>query len=283
MTSRFHHLLGTTKFAPVSIPSLILLLPGLTFPSLERMFDGVYGLQLLLWLALLSVALWRRPKRVCAAFLPFLFLVAAWFASSPQARFLLPALTFFALAVRDAFPLVRGRAGRFFLWTAVILSLFSFPPEHCRPYLNNLGPTFSGGDGRRDILYGRTGDAMLPAVDILRSILADGGRCLMVMEERTLYFPRECEIGTPFFQDKYFPGGAIPDPDGMLRLLDDVGFTCLYLCVPDRNPDYLPQAAELWEPRLYAVLDDLVKRGELVPVPPERMPEGTALLIRRKP
>ena len=282
MTSQFHHLLGTAKFAPFSVVSLILILPGLTFPSLEGLFDGVFGLQLLLWLGLLLAVLWRRPKRACAALLPFLFLVFTWFATSRQARFLLPALAFFALAVRDAFPLVRGRAGRIFLWTAVVFSLFSFPPKHCRPYLNNLAPTFSGGDGRRDILYGRTGDSMLPAVDILRDRLADGGRCLMVMEERTLYFPRGCEIGTPFFQDKYFPGGAIPDSDGMLKLLDDGGFVCVYVRLPDRNPDYLPQVAELWEPRFYAVLDDLVNRGELVPVP-EQMPDGTALLLRRKP
>ena len=263
MTSQFHHLLGTSKFAPCSVVTLILLPPGLTFPPLEGMFDGVFGLQLLLWLGLLLAVLWRRPKRVCAAVLPLLFLVFAWFASSPQARFLIPALAFFALAVRDAFPLIRGRSAIIFLWTAVAFSFFSFPAEHCRPYLNNLGPTFSGADGRRAILHGRTGDTMLLVSEALRKSLADGEKCLMIQEERTLYFPRGCEIGTPFFQDRYFPGGAIPDPDGLLKLLHDGGFKCLYLCMPERNPDYLPQAAELWESRLYAALDALVRRGDL--------------------
>ena len=130
-------------------------------------------------------------------------------------------------------------------------------------YGANLRATFSGGDGRRDVLYGRTGDSMLPAVDILRDRLAKDGKCLMILEERTLYFPRGCEIGTPFFQDKYFPGGKIPDADSLLKLLDDGGFTCLYLRPPDRNPDYLPQAADLWTNDMAVSLDELVKRGSL--------------------
>lgn len=266
MTSRFHHLLGTDKFARFSVVSLILLLPGLVFPSLKRMFDGVYGLQLLLWLGLILAALWRRPKRLIASFLPLLFLVFAWLASSPQARFLIPALAFFALAVRDAFPLVRKRAGMIFLWAAVAVSVFSFPPEHFRSYSINLEKTFSGGDGWRDMLFDRTGDAMLSTVYAMldQNLFADGGKCLMIQEERTLYFPRECEIGTPFFQDEHFPGGKIPDPDGLLKTLDDGGFVCLYyMCAPERNPDYLPQAAEMWEADLQASLNALVKRGEL--------------------
>ena len=144
-------------------------------------------------------------------------------------------------------------------------------------YGSNLRATFTG-DGRRDLLYGRTGDSMLPAVDILRDRLANGGKCLLVLEERTLYMPRECEIGTPFFQDKYFPGGKIPDADGMLKLLDGGGFSCLYVRPPDRNPDYLPQAAELWQDDFNAVLDALVKRGELRR---ETMPGGAGLFVRR--
>ena len=280
MTSRFHHLLGTSKFAGFSVVSLILMLPGLTFPWLERIFDGVYGLQFLLWSFLLLIALWRRPKRLCPAVLPLLFLVVSWFATSPQARFLIPSLAFLALAVRDAFPLVRGRAGMIVLWAAVAFSVFSFPPSVCARYGSNLRMTFSGGDGRRDLLYGRTGDAMLPAVDLLRDRLANGGKCLFVLEERTLYFPNGCEIGTPFFQDKFFPGGEIPDPDGLLELLDDGGFVCLYyMYAPDRNPDYLPQAADLWLERFTFVVDALVRRGELIPEP--AMPDGAALFVRR--
>ena len=277
MTSEFHHQLGTAKFSQFSVVTLILLLPGLTFPALSRMFDGVYGLQTLLWSGLVLIALWRRPKRVYAAFLPLVCLVMAWLLSSPQARFLIPALAFLALVVRDAFPLMRGRAGIIFLYAAVAFSLFSFPPAIIRSYGANLRATASGGDGRRDVLYGRTGDSMLPAVDILRERLANGGKCLLILEERTLYFPRGCEIGTPFFQDKYFPGGKIPDADGLLKLLDDGGFTCLYVRPPDRNPDYLPQAASLWTGEFDAALDSLVKRGLLVPEP---LPGDAVLFVR---
>ena len=279
MTSGFHYQLGKAKFADYSLVAIILFLPGLTFPALSRMFDGVYGLQLLLWTGLVLVALWCRPKRLFPAVLILSFLGFAWFASSPQARFLIPALAFLALAVRDAFPLVRGRAGRIFLWAAVAFSLFSFPPAVYRSYGANLRATASGGDGRRDVLYGRTGDGMLPAVDILRDRLADGGKCLLVLEERTLYFPRGCEIGTPFFQDKYFPGGKIPDADGLLKLLDGGGFSCLYVCLPDRNPDYLPQAADLWLHDFSVSLMALVEQGKLVREP---MPGGADLFVRRR-
>ena len=263
ITSSFHHQLGTAKFAGFSVVTILLLLPGLTFPALSRMFDGVYGLQMLLWAFLVLIALWKRPKRICAALLPLLFLVGVWLMTSPQARFLIPSLAFLALIMRDAFPTIRGRAGRIVLWTAVAFSLFSFPPPVIRTYGANLRATASGGDGRRDVLYGRTGDSMLPAVDILRGRLADGGKCLLVLEERTLYFPRGCEIGTPFFQDKYFPGGKIPDADGLLKQLTEGGFSCLYVRPPDRNPDYLPQAAALWVNDLHTSLETLVKRGAL--------------------
>ena len=276
MTSAFHHQLGA-KFTNFSVVTLVLLLPGLTFPALSRMFDGVYGLQMLLWSFLLLIALWRRPKRIYAAFLPLALFMGVWMLTSPQARFLIPALAFFARAMRDAFPLIRGRAGRIFLWGAVFFALFSFPPSMYSTYGANLRATASGGDGRRDVLYGRTGDSMLPAVDILRDFLADGGKCLLVLEERTLYFPRECEIGTPFFQEKYFPGGKIPDADGLLKLLDDGGFACLYVRPPERNPDYLPQVAVLWKDDLKASLDALVKRGSLRCEP---MPGGAELFVR---
>ena len=118
---------------------------------------------------------------------------------------------------------------------------------------------------------------MLPAVDILRDRLAHGGKCLLILEERALYFPRGCEIGTPFFQDRYFPGGKIPDADGLLKLLDDGGFICLYVRQPDRNPDYLPQAAALWTDDMRAALDALVKRGSLACEP---MPGGAELYTR---
>ena len=89
-----------------------------------------------------------------------------------------------------------------------------------------------------------------------------------------------CEIGTPYFQDKYFPGGTIPDADGLLKLLDDGGFEWLYMNLPDRNPDYLPQAAQLWVGPMAATLEDCVKRGELEPVLNQN---GSVLFRRTKP
>ena len=278
MTSEFHHQLGTVKFAGISIVSVILLLPGLAFPALFRMFDGSFGIQMLLWAFLVLIALWLRPKRLFAASLSLVFLVAAWLLTSPQARFLIPALAFLALAVRDALPLVRGRAARIFLCAAGVFAVVSFPSSVYSAYGANLRATVAGADGKRDILYGRTGDGMLPAVDILRGRLANGGKCLMIQEERMLYFPRGCEIGTPFFQEKHFPGGKIPDAAGLLKLLDDGGFVCLYMCPPEKNPDYLPQAAVLWTGDLKTALETLVKTGGLRR---ELMPGGAELYTRR--
>jgi len=277
MTSKFHHLLGTAKFSNFSIVTLILLLPGLAFPALFRAFDGTYGLQLLLWAFLALAALWCRPKRLCATFLPLAFLLAAWILTSPQARFLIPALAFLARIIRDAFPLIRGRAGRIFQGAVILFALLSFPLLMYRSYIPNLRAMASGGNGKRNILYSRTGESMLPAVDILRSRLDGNSKCLMIHEERTLYFPRGCEIGTPFFQDKYFAGGKIPDADGLLKLLDDGGFSCLYLCPAEQNPDYLPQADDLWKDDFQAALDTLVKRNDLKR---EALPGGAELLTR---
>ena len=265
MTSAYHHMLGTEKFAKPSVVTLILLLPGLAFPALSRMFDGVFGPQMLLWSGLALIALWTRPKRVCAAVLPLAFLAVCWFFSSPQARFLLPALAFAAILFRDAFTLLRKRSGRVFLWVTLAASIISFPLSVLASYGSNLRAMAKGPAGLRDIMYGRTGDAMLPCADTLAMHRASGntGKCLMILEERTLYFPSGCEIGTPFFQDKYFPGGTIPDADGLLKLLDDGGFEWIYMNLPDRNPDYLPQAAQLWTGAMAKTLEDCTARGEL--------------------
>ena len=270
MTSQYHHLLGTEKFMKPSVVTAILLLPGLAFPALSGMFDGVFGLQTLLWSGLMLIALWKRPKRVFAAVLPMAFLGVCWFFSSPQARFLLPAMAFAALILRDAFPLLRKRPGRVFLWAVAAASVVSFPLGVVASYGSNLRAMANGPAGLRDILYGRTGDAMLPGADTMAMHRAEGntGKCLLILEERTLYYPDGCEIGTPFFQDKYFAGGAIPDPDGLLKLLDDGGFEwlCVNLGAPDRNPDYLPQAAMLWTGAMAKTLADCRARNALEPV-----------------
>ena len=280
MTSSYHHLLGTEKFFKPSVVTLILLLPGLAFPALSRMFDGVFGLQALLWSGLALIALWMRPKRVYAAILPLILLVACWFFSSPQARFLIPGLAFAALVFRDAFPLLRwNRAGRVFLWVTLAASVIAFPMSVLASYGSNLRAMAKGPAGLRDIMYGRTGDAMLPCADTLAMHRASGdtGRCLMILEERTLYFPSGCEIGTPFFQDKYFPGGTIPDADGLLKLLDDGGFEWLCMNLPERNPDYLPQAAQLWTGAMATTIEDCLARHELEPV----LNRNGSILFRR--
>ena len=186
MTSTFHHLLGTAKFASVSVVTLILLLPGLSFPALSRLFDGGYGLQLLLWSFLLLAALWRRPKRLCAAFLPIVFLSGAWLLTSPQARFLIPALAFFARAVRDAFPLVRGRAGRIFLWGAVVFSALCFPVSMYSTYGANLRATHHA---RRYIQQGRQLHTVVHTlVDVADSaqLNAVEGMCRRIRDTRQL-------------------------------------------------------------------------------------------------
>ena len=47
--------------------------------------------------------------------------------------------------------------------------------------------------------------------------------------------------------------------------------------LPDRNPDYLPQAALLWTGAMAATLEDCVKRGELEPV----LNQNGSVLVRR--
>jgi len=286
--STFHKLLGTSKFASRSIPTLILLLPGLAFPAISDMFDGVYGLQLILWLIPLLIAFsmrFRRCEKILIPLFPLLFLVVCWFLSSRQARFLLPALVFLALSLHNSTPamLRAGKHFRFFFLAAVVMAAaMAIPRSVPSAYASNLRAMIHQGmDGKRDILFGRTGDSMLPLAELLRtSPLKDiPGKCLLILEERTLYLPSgRCEIGTPCFQDKYFPSGVIPSKDDLYDMLVRQDISMVFLRMPENNPDYLPQYSDVWFPVLWDALSRLVKEDKLTA---QALPGPALLYIRR--
>lgn len=245
-TSEYHHALGTEKFDH-GVWWLPFLPFALSLPNLRRLYDGSFGLSLLPWLGVACLPLVRRGMRKAAlcAWIPLAAYALLWFFTSPQARFLLPSLAFLALAVRPVAAWLSGR-GKVFLAATLICAACSVPPDAPRLYASNWAALLRGGDGPLETLNGRIGNDHLALCDVLRQGAGGEGTILLLGEERTLYLPERCEVGTPFFQEKWLAGGRIPDADELHRLFLERGVTAVYLRLPEGNPDLLPRYAIRW-------------------------------------
>ncbi len=246
VTSEYHHALGTEKFDN-GVRWLPFLLFALSLPNLRRLYDGSFGLSLLPWLGIACLPLVRRRKQKDAlcAWIPLAIYALLWFFTSPQARFLLPSLAFLALAVRPVAAWLSVR-GKFFLAAVLVCAACSVPPDAPRLYALNWAALLRGGDKPLETLNGRVGNDYLALCDILRQGVGGEGTILLLGEERTLYLPERCEVGTPFFQEKWLEDGRIPDADALHRLFLERGVTAVYLRLPEGNPDLLPRYAIRW-------------------------------------
>lgn len=278
VVSYYHYSLGTAKFAKISFITSLVLLPGLIFPNFSSMFDGSYGLTFLIWILppVITIAvLWthrhfKQKQRIAFLLSTCIllgFMVVVWFSTSPQARFLLPYLTLMAILLRfSMFGIKHPEKKLAFAFLVVLLMFSSIPITYGMTLLKNWKHTWSGADAKRDLLYARTGNSMLVFSELLQKepLRSVPGKCLLVGEERTLYFPTErCLIATPFFQDKFFPDGFIPNKDVFLKEMKEHGFSMVYFCDAENNPDMQPEFQLLWKDELQNVLNELVNDKQM--------------------
>lgn len=258
--SVYHHAAGTARFGVPLEPTGRTLGFFLATPVLLALgplgdlgrFDGLLGLQFLVLLALLA-ALVRARLRGGARGEPWVWLgcaalaYAAWFATSQQARFLLPASLLGLVAAAHGWPhLARPlRAAALLLLPA--LALLSIPARTTQ----HLGLGLATLAGRRsavDYVESAQGDRYTAACQAILDLTPPDARLCLLFEHRGLYVPRAHELGTPFFQARRFtPSERVTSSAELLATLQREGFTHVLVGYnpndPDRMDEYLARTA----------------------------------------
>lgn len=311
--SRYHHELGS---GPFGLPTLVGLFAGPWLLAMEdRLYDGSLGWQHLVLLLLGAGAclyaflpqagrasentacsslgcrihkLQRQRVRWLAAVA--LWFYTFWFATSQQARFVLPAALTFSLvsgaglrhlwraaarshaeaSVRSqpsgtlqAHHVWRARlAVRGVLGLLLLLSAVSFP-WRTLPYYLASWETVARWWTWSEYVDDGTGGQYIPLVQTLRTHIPQPARLLLLFEHRGLYLPRPYLIGTPFFQ----PGGFTPPeqfarPEALLEFLQREGITHMVMTKSLVGPDRSPAWFERLEP-LFRGLEHAVAGGHL--------------------
>ncbi len=275
-SSEFHHAISTGKYG-IGQP-LLSLAAGAVFVTLREfrgIYDGSYGMQFLLlllcWGASLLAALRRRARRNGNGktdagagtekenrggavvwreeYLPdfcLIFLYFCWCFSSQQARFLLPAAVLLLLLAARCFrapenlTAARGRRGRVLSWLLLALSLVSFTPGAARHYLLCWRYVFDRGLRPVDYVLSAMNPGYVELIDALSA--EPGKKTLLLFEERTLYLPPACRVGTPFFQPELF---TPPESAGSVaETLEKGGYERMVFRAPENCPDMMPKYLE---------------------------------------
>lgn len=269
-SSQFHHATGSARFGADGLPGLLTspLLLSMPFAPFDAVCDGSYGFQLLglLALALLAAALRKRAgERFKAADfaipVAILLLYIFWFASARQARFLLPGFALVCILAASAMPFLRGRMKLYIPLALLALAVMSFQLPALRHCLISWRSLTNPG-GQANMVYSGTGGDYLPSIDAMLGNTSKNSKTLLLFEERTLYMPGACEIGTPFFQ-----AARLTPPDKIdAKELEDVlmkgSFTHVYLRAPENCPDLVKSYFERCAP-LSAAVAALETKGVL--------------------
>jgi hypothetical protein len=265
--SRYHHALGAAF--GVHGPAGFYAGPVLLAFD-EQLYDGSFGWQLCIFLALGAVALWQargkraRPLVLGTAGVSFL-LYCFWFFTAQQARFAIPAII--ALLLFAAFGLRQLRGSRRQLVLGILLAaaLVSAPWRTAGHYFGSWLSVL-GVISRADYVNESTDREYLPLVRVIADQTPPTARLLLLFEHRGFYLPRSYIIGTPFFQETGFtPPESFVDPDGIMDVLAREDVSHVIMTKEPTGPD----RAGAWFDRLNPLLGGIaqcVERGKLRPI-----------------
>lgn len=95
----------------------------------------------------------------------------------------------------------------------------------------------------------------VPLIQAIANHTPTDAKLLLILEHRSLYLPRRCVIGTPFFQsDLFTPPEPYSDPDRILQVLSDHRFTHVVAARSALGPDHGPRWWSRIEPLLHGLL-----------------------------
>lgn len=201
-TSLFHHAIGADAFG---MRGFVAYLTTPIFIAYDQsLFDGKFGFQ---WIVLLGICLLSMrhqiTNKVCPPYL-WLYLVnglvySFWFMTSQQARFAVGLIVFMSMVSGDYLRTVNMGLRHV---TGVLLigtSLLSLPWSHTGYYFASWECIF-GIWSNTQYVDDSLEEEYVPLVKEVEQATDDNSKLLLVFENRSLYMPCPCIIGTPYFQ-----------------------------------------------------------------------------------
>ncbi|OGV51204.1 MAG: hypothetical protein A2017_04885 [Lentisphaerae bacterium GWF2_44_16] len=241
--SAYHHAIGEAKFGTEGVCAFFSAPLLLSFCKIKT-FDGSFGYQFIPLFVLClcgGVMAFRQKNRYLRTLiLMMIFLYVFWFFTSQQARFLYPFFFVSLIMAANSFRFSRV-VNVFLIMLILFLSLISIPRVALSHYLKSWKAVV-GRVKFMDYLYTGTGKGYLKALSLINEKTPQDARILLLFEKRGLYVPRKYQLGTPFFQEKYFMpfGEGAPAMEKMLKQLKEEGITHILSGNPDKDPDRLP-------------------------------------------
>jgi len=255
----YHRLLGTHFYG---VDGLFGVFTGWFFAIYdEPLFDGiVLGWQFLI-IFLAAIAMLKNRRFACFS-LAGLVIYFYWALTSQQSRFLLPLLFFagyFALRFlrRFSFKIQLGIGVVLIALTMVSIEMpFLGHYYYCWKFFpdSRQNPVKILKIGGREPDY-------LAMLDFCSRNIGVKDRTMLLFERRTLYFPGDYVLGTPYFQAKFFT--PVPEnAQNVYEILKQNRITYLFIGATGRNPDHL----ESYDPenmKLTTLLRQLMRENKL--------------------
>ncbi len=259
--SEYHHTIADQTFGIRSAATFLTTPILLAFDHM--LYDGRFGWQFLIVCTLAVIAAWKELrtgawKDVAMRAGLALGLYCFWFATSQQARFAIPwalAVTWLsALAIRRMNALgMRLAMGLLAITTAV-----SLPWVNAAYYIGSW-ETACGMWTWRAYVRDGTGEEYMRLVGAIEDLTPKDAKLLMLLEHRTFYIPRECVVGTPFFQSRLFgSSNEMANDANLITRLRSEGFSFIGLAKQPVGPD---KSAKWWE-RMEPLYDSLGRSAE---------------------
>ncbi len=263
-TSRYHHDLAVGNFGMPGWIGQILAPIAVAFAN--ELYDGYFGYQ---WLILLGLGFYslksdKSKARGDTLWLGLSALVVGclWVITSQQARFALPLYLVVVVLAAKGVARLNNRSQRWGRWIILAATLISFPWTNLGYYIDSWLCVLKI---RTPIAYIRDGiqeDGYIELTEYLHQQLGASDRALSLFEHRLAYLPAQVEIGTPYFQSKYFTNAKVQTPQAIIDELRTHGVNHLIITArpigPDISNSYI-QSQQVW----YQTLDRCIADGSL--------------------
>ncbi|MFO0925400.1 MAG: hypothetical protein U0905_23300, partial [Pirellulales bacterium] len=237
-TSRYHHEIGNafglkTWMGWATTPFLQSVMPEL--------YDGGYGIQSLLFLALAGWAVVggkRETPRQVGLAIACLYLYLVWFATSQQARFAIPLMVVLVVAASQKLACLPGSMRQWGIVLIMGASGISFPYPLVGFYASSWFSAL-GLISKSAYVQEGTRGTYLEMTQFLKSLPEDS-HLAFCFEHRTLYASHPSIIITPFFQSAVFtPPDSRASVEALQQFLNESNCTHVVLARGFFGPDFL--------------------------------------------
>ncbi len=265
---RYHSQLGKTLYG---LSGLSGTLSGWILTAFDKKnFDGItLGWQFLFMVILSALSIWmiyrRFPRRLRATFWPIVATISCylfWTQTSQQTRFLYPMLLLAAVGTSFALPFLRIKTRQIALVLIGVATLLSIELPHLNHFLmawklrdlNEKSPINFLSFATHDPEY-------FMMLDYIGNHTPENSKILLIFERRGLYFPRQFQIATPYFQPELLT--PVPaDANTVLKAVKQAKANYLLVGSSNQDPDYL-EAYNAENAKLATHLRTLLQQGNL--------------------